>query len=324
MNLHLNFTPAVITPPLRHEEPIMLIGSCFAENIAARLAALKFQTLHNPNGIIYDPISITNSVISYIEKRTYNDDDLFELNGLWHSWQHHGSFSGVDAREVLVRINKSQFDAHEFIKKAKWLFITLGSAFSYSLVKPGTPVANCHKAPGSSFRKSLLTIEDIKSSLDTCIHRLLHFNGGLQIIFTVSPVRYTRDGLVENNLSKARLIEVVQHLVSKFSGLHYFPAFEIVNDVLRDYRFFKEDMVHPSEQAIDYVFEAFTAAVLDKSSIKLAGDLGKLKTALAHRPLHPGAEAHRAFQRKLLQQMDQLARQYPHLDFTEERRLFND
>jgi hypothetical protein len=240
MNLQLPFTTDKFSEPIRHDHRILMVGSCFTENIGKRLAALKFQTLQNPNGIIYDPVSITNSLVSYLEQKVYQPSDLVFLNDLWQSWQHHGSFSGVNEAEVLDNINSSQKKAHEFLKKADWVFITLGSAFSYSLAETGICVANCHKAPAKSFNKHLLSIEEIKSSLDTCVHRLFNFNPSLRIIFTVSPVRYIRDGLVENNLSKARLIEVVQHIVNKFSKLYYFPAYELVVDVLRDYRFLRK------------------------------------------------------------------------------------
>ncbi|WP_461402022.1 GSCFA domain-containing protein [Flavitalea sp.] len=295
-----------------------MMGSCFTENIGNRLSTLKFQALQNPNGILYDPVSITNSLVSYIEQKVYQPSDLILLNDLWQSWQHHGSFSGVDETEVLNNINASQKNATEFLKTADWVFITLGSAFSYSLVETGTSVANCHKAPAKSFNKHLLSIEEIKSVLDTCIHRLFHFNPSLRIIFTISPVRYIRDGLVENNLSKSRLIEVVQHLVKKFSKLYYFPAYELVIDVLRDYRFYKEDMVHPSDQAIDFVFEAFSSACFDEQTMELVEEIDKINTAINHRPLHPDTPAHQIFKQNLLIKIKALQTKYPNLDFSTE------
>ncbi|MHA4847253.1 GSCFA domain-containing protein [Flavitalea antarctica] len=316
MNFQLSFTPDKFQEPIRHHHRMFMIGSCFTENIGKRLAALKFDTLQNPNGIIYDPVSITNSLVSYIEQKTYQSADLVYLDDLWHSWQHHGSFSDVDDHAVLNTINASQQKAHEFLKQADWVFITLGSAFSYSLVESGESVANCHKAPARSFNKRLLTIEEIKSSLDTCIHRLFHFNPSVRIIFTVSPVRYVRDGLVENNLSKSRLIEVVQHIVQKFRKLYYFPAFELVIDVLRDYRFFKEDMVHPNEQAIDFVFEAFSLAAFEESTLELVKEIDKINAALNHRPLHANTPADQKFRQNLLGKITALQSKYPHLDFT--------
>jgi hypothetical protein len=318
MNFQLSFQPDKFPEPIRHGHRIFMVGSCFTENIGKRLAALKFKTLQNPNGIIYDPVSITNSLVSYLEQKVYQSSDLVFLNDLWQSWQHHGSFSDVDEIGMLNKINASQKNAHEFLKQADWVFITLGSAFSYSLAETGTSVANCHKAPAKSFNKHLLSIEEIKSSLDTCIHRLFHFNPSIRIIFTVSPVRYIRDGLVENNLSKARLIEVVQHMVQKFSKLYYFPAYELVIDVLRDYRFYKEDMVHPSDQAIDFVFEAFCLGCFDESTLELVEEIDKINTALNHRPLHANTPAHQKFKDNLAMKIKSLKSKYPDLDFSSE------
>ncbi|RYG06546.1 MAG: GSCFA domain-containing protein [Chitinophagaceae bacterium] len=299
MNFQLPFSPAGWKEQIDHRDPILLTGSCFSENIGDKLADLKFNVLQNPNGIIYDPISITNSFLAAIDKVLVKEDELAESGGLWHSWDHHGSFSGTDRAEVTARINDSVLQSHLFLSSAKWVFITLGSAFHYTIAENGRDVANCHKFPANTFKKNLLTIEAIKSSLDTCIHRLFHFNRDLKIIFTVSPVRYIRDGLVENNLSKARLIEVVQHLVSKFTGIYYFPAYEIVNDVLRDYRFFKEDLVHPSAQAVDYVFEQFATGCFTKPTLDLTAEIAALNTAIAHRPLHPDSEPHKKFSEEL-------------------------
>ncbi|RYY22304.1 MAG: GSCFA domain-containing protein [Chitinophagaceae bacterium] len=315
MNFQLSFKPEKFADLIRHDQRIMLMGSCFTENIGKRLAALKFRTLANPNGIIYDPVSITNSVVSYIGEKIYQPSDLILLNDLWQSWQHHGSFSGSNATIVLEQINTSQKNAHEFLKSADWVLITLGSAFSYSLAETGDSVANCHKAQAKTFNKHLLSIEDIKSSLDTCIHRLFHFNPSLRIIFTVSPVRYIRDGLVENNLSKSRLIEVVQHLVKKFSQLYYFPAYELVIDVLRDYRFYKEDMVHPTDQAIDYVFDNFSSSCFDDPTMMLIEDIKKINSALNHRPLHPDTPAYQQFRQDLMSKINSLQSKHPHLNF---------
>jgi GSCFA family protein len=315
MKFQLSFNPEKFPVPILHQQPIFLIGSCFTESIGDRLARARFRTIQNPHGILYDPLSITNSLISYIDRKKYSVEDLVFLNDLWHSWDHHGSFSGNDQQKVLEHINQSQEAAHEFLRQADWVFITLGSAFVYRLMSDGREVANCHKAPGKAFSKTMLTIEEIKSSLDSCIHRLFHFNRSIKIIFTVSPVRYVRDGLVNNNVSKARLIEVVHHLVNKFSGIYYFPAYELVNDVLRDYRFFKEDMVHPSTQAIDYVFDSFSQAAFDESTTTLVAEIDNIQSALEHRALHPGSLAHIEFRKSLLHRVKDFESRYPYINF---------
>jgi GSCFA family protein len=316
MKFQLSFKPERFPEPVLHQQRIFLIGSCFTESIGDRLARLKFHTIQNPHGILYNPISITNSLVSYIDRKKYSAADLVYLNDLWQSWDHHGSFSGPDQLQVIERINKSQEAAYDFLGRADWIFITLGSAFSYKLAADGREVANCHKAPAKAFSKAMLTIEEIKSSLDTCIHRLLHFKRSIKIIFTVSPVRYVRDGLVNNNVSKARLMEVVHHLVNKFSGICYFPAYELVNDVLRDYRFFKEDMVHPSSQAIDYVFDSFAQAAFDESTAALVSEIDKIQTALEHRALHPGTAPYTAFRETVMRRVNEIKTRYPYINFS--------
>ncbi len=323
MKFQLSYSVPGLVPSIDHRHHLILTGSCFSENIAQRLAERKFSVLQNPNGILYDPRSITSAIISYIEKKTFNIEELYQQTDLWHSWQHHGSFSGTDPDQVISAINNAQTKAHEFLRNADWLMITLGSAYAYSLVSTGDPVANCHKAPAGLFRKELLTIEQIKSALDTCIHRVFHFNPRVRILFTVSPVRYIRDGLVENNLSKARLIEVVQQLVSKFDRIHYFPSYELVNDVLRDYRFFKEDMVHPSEQAIDYVFGEFAKACFNADTTSLVAEIQQLNSALMHKPHFPASEAHQRFREKLIATMIRLEHRYDHLDFSKEKEVLD-
>ena len=258
---------------ITHQHKILSVGSCFTEHIGAALKDLKFGVLQNPNGILFDPSSVCSSLVSYMQQKKFNEEDLFQLNEVWQSWQHHSRFSGVNKKEVLSNINQSQETTHQFLKDADWLIITLGSSFSYRLIKAqtgnksfsqssplgdgGLPVANCHRAPAQWFQKHLMTVTEIIEALDNTIHQLFYFNKKINIIFTISPVRHIRDGVVENNRSKARLIESVHHLVNKFDRLYYFPAYELVIDVLRDYRFYSEDMVHPNYLATDFVLEKF-------------------------------------------------------------------
>jgi hypothetical protein len=242
---------------IRYQQKILLTGSCFTEHIGNYLGDVKFDLLQNPSGILFDPLSVAQSLISYIEGKQYGAADLFFLNELWQSWHHHGIFSDTDQQRCLNRINASQLQAHAFLRSADWLLITLGSAFSYVLKKEQMPVANCHRAPADWFSKKLLPVEEILSAFDEVIYRLLEFNPSLKIVFTVSPVRHIRDGVIENNRSKARLIEAVHHFANKFGRIYYFPAYELVIDVLRDYRFYDRDMVHPNYQATGFVLEKF-------------------------------------------------------------------
>ena len=323
MEFQLPITLASLPQPIGYGEKILLTGSCFTEHIGNALRDWKFDTLQNPNGILFDPASVAASLISYIQPQRYTENDLFFLNELWQSWQHHSIFSHVDVTECLKGINASQEKAHAFLREARWLIITLGSAFSYRLADGGGAVANCHRAPGQTFHKHLMTIEEINAALDSCLHQLFYFNPQLQVIFTVSPVRHIRDGVVDNNRSKARLIESIHHLVGKFDRLFYFPAYELVVDVLRDYRFYDIDMVHPNYAATAYVLEKFVRHCVDEPGRRLIEEVKKLVIARRHKPFQPSTQAHRQFLEDYRQKTAELAKLYPFLDLSEELVYFS-
>lgn len=310
-----------LTTPINYKHKLMLVGSCFTEHIGNKLEELKFSVLQNPNGILFDPASIANSLVSYIQNKQYNEEDLFYFNEVWQSWQHHSRFTGTDKKKVLENINHSQRQAHEFLKKANWLIITPGTSFSYRLTPESNGsggVANCHRAPHAWFYKHLMTIEEINSALDNCLHQLFRFNESLQIIFTVSPVRHIRDGVIENNRSKARLLEVVHNLVNKFDRLHYFPAYELMIDVLRDYRFYDVDLVHPNYQGTQFVLEKFMQHCVDESSRNLSEDILKLVIARRHKAFQPETATHKKFLQSHLEKARAMQKQYPFLDLQQE------
>ncbi len=320
-----------LEPPVTYRDKLLLIGSCFTEHIGNYLLDMKFRVLQNPNGILFDPISVCNSLVSYMQNERYTAADLFYLNECWHSWRHHSRFSGMDTTQVLDNINRSQEEAHLFLKDADWLIITLGSSFTYKLARqapegfggwPGMPVANCHKAPAQAFDKYLCTIEETVTALDGILYRLFRFNPTLKVIFTISPVRHIRDGVIENNRSKARLLEAVHHLVNKFDKLFYFPAYELVIDVLRDYRFYDIDMVHPNYAGTQFVLEHFSNACLDESSRMLMEEIKKIVTARKHKAFNPQSNQHRQFLQSSARKVRELQQQYPYLDLTAELAYF--
>jgi hypothetical protein len=251
---------------------------------------------------------------------------LFYLNEVWNSWEHHSRFSNINAGESLRAINESQKRAHDFLQQADWLIITLGSSFSYRLTNEadkagsstGEGVANCHRAPSQWFNKYLLSIDEINSLLDTTCHRLRKFNPKLSIIFTISPVRHIRDGVIENNRSKARLIEAVHQMVSKFSGFYYFPAYELVIDVLRDYRFYDIDMVHPNYPATEFVMEKFMDYFIDDESRELMEEVKKIVIARRHKPLQPETNAHKVFLKSHFEKVKELKSRHSFLDLDDE------
>ena len=322
----MNFTLPIDIPrhpqPIRYPDSILLVGSCFTEHIAGRLAAHKFRTMQNPHGILFNPMSVAQSLDSYLSHRLYTEDDLFYLLETWNSWAHHSRFSHTDKAETLAGINASQQAASAFIQQADWIIITLGSAFQYFLKEKDLPVANNHRAPAQWLEKRLLTTEAMQDALSGTLDHLLTINPGVQVLFTISPVRHVRDGVVDNNRSKARLIEATHYLCNKYANCRYFPAYEIVIDVLRDYRFYDTDLVHPNYAATETVWDYFTKACIAPETLPLMQAVKDITIAKAHRPRFPETAAHQKFLSSYAEKTTALMQQYPLLDLSEELRYF--
>ncbi|MEO8861454.1 MAG: GSCFA domain-containing protein [Ginsengibacter sp.] len=322
MELILPFKVTFFPKKISYTDKILFIGSCFSEEIGARMSNLKFDVLQNPNGILYDPISISSALDSYIINEPYEIKDLFFQNDLWHSWHHHSVFSGLDKQEVLRNIFNARVGAHQFLKNTSWLIISLGTSFNYSLKNERIQVANCHKAPAGYFKKKLITIEETIAALSASINNLREFNADLKIIFTISPVRHVKDGVVENNRSKARLLEAVHFISEKFQDIFYFPAYELIIDVLRDYRFYKNDLVHPTDAAIDFVFESFCNSLLDEPGKKLLEEIKQVVAARNHKPFQKESAAHKNFRNTQLEKINKISEKFPGIDFTKEKQYF--
>ena len=322
MDFHLEFIPKPFDVKINHQHNLLLAGSCFTEQIGTKLANHKFSVLDNPNGILFNPISITKSISSYIDNKQYTAADLFYQNESWNSWEHHSRFSNPDKKICLEGINESQSKANSFLKNADWLLITLGSAFVYELENKEV-VANCHKVPTDKFAKRLLTAEEVYVDFQKMVEKAVAFNPSLKIIFTISPVRHLRDGFVENNRSKAALIQAVHQLVDTNSNCFYFPAYELVIDDLRDYRFFAEDMVHPNYAATNYVWEKFIATCVDEPSQLLMKEIAVIVAAKNHKPFNPTSEQHKKFLQTNLEKVKKLQQQFPYINLTEEEEFFN-
>lgn len=309
--------------PITHHHKVMLMGSCFTEHIGNNLRDLKFRVLQNPNGILFETESVTKSISSYIRNEPFTADNLFYFNELWQSWAHHSRFSHPDREQCLMTINESQQQAHDFLKQADWLIITLGSSFVYRLKEEKRYVANCHKAPAQWFEKILIPVEEQVALLEQSIHELFHFNSKVKIIFTISPVRHLRDGVVQNNRSKARLLETVHQLVDESERLFYFPAYELVIDVLRDYRFYDIDLAHPNFAATQFVMEHFSDYAFDEPTRELNKEIRQLVIARNHKPFHPQSESHQNFLRKQFQRTQEIAKKHPEIDLSEELSFFH-
>ncbi len=311
-----------LEPSIRYEDNILLMGSCFTEHIGKFLEEDKFNVLQNSYGIVFDPETLSRSVIDLMEKNYIDESELFQQDGVWHHWRFHSRFSGLDKKTVVEKMNMSIKNGHDFLKKAKWLILTLGTSYVYRLTENNQVVANCHKVPAKNFNRQLNTIESNIQAFDLMLYRLFRFNPEIQVMLTVSPVRHIKDGIVENNRSKARLLETVHHLVDKFYRIHYFPAYEIMVDVLRDYRFYDIDLVHPNYAGTSYVLERFKESCMTPETIELSETMHKICLAKKHKPFNPESEQHKSFLHKHYLQCVELSKKYPYLNFEEELDYF--
>lgn len=317
MDFRLEFDPPSLSKKIDLSDTIMLVGSCFTEHVFNYLVASKFCAVQNPNGVLFNPDSIANTLSRYVQNKHVSSVELFEKNGLWNHWDFHSNLSCTSQEESLVRMNEAISSAHSFLKHAQWLIITLGSAYVYEM-EGGQIVANCHKMPASFFTKRMLDPEEIISTYTKTIAALKQFNHNLNIIFTISPVRHLRDGFVENNRSKSVLIHAVNKLTSHQDYINYFPSYELVIDDLRDYRFYAEDMVHPNYQATRYVWEKFCTAAINGRSREVMKELDQLNMAFHHKPLHPDSTEHMKFKNKYKEITQSLAERFPSIDLSKE------
>ncbi len=318
-NIKLNAPVQAIT----HHSRILCMGSCFTTNIGGCLQRDKFYTAINPFGIIYNPASISKSIKYIINDYALMQQDIFFHEGKWNSFDHHGSYSNSDKAACLKTINKEINTSHQLVKDLDFLIITLGTAHYYYHQPTKQIVANCHRLPTQEFVRKRLSLTEITGTLMPAIEQLKRVNKKLQVILTVSPVRYLRDGLVESNRSKAALLLAADQMSSLLSYVSYFPAYELVMDDLRDYRFFKEDMAHPTQVAIDYVYEKFQQQYFSIKSTALLKDLRKLASARQHRPIDLLSEEHRRFREQHVGLARKLAAENPDLDFKEDLDFFS-
>lgn len=318
MKFHLNFTIPPFEQKINYAHKCLFVGSCFTENIGGTMLQYKFNVKINPNGVLYNPASMAVALRNYIDNKTIGENELFYANECWNSWEHHSRFSNTDKQTCLTTINNSISSAHDFIKQTDWLFITFGSAFIYKRNDTDELVGNCHKVPQKEFTKHLLTVNEIVADYKILIQQLKAINNNLKIIFTISPVRHIREGIIENNRSKARLIEAVHELVQQNDNSFYFPAYELVIDDLRDYRFYNSDLVHPNEQAISYVFEKLMSTIFDDKTKELFEKIKDIVTAKQHRPFNNTTDAYLKFKTAYMERCSQLQKDNPILDLKDE------
>ena len=301
---------------ISHKDNVMLIGSCFAENIGGKLSEYKFHADVNPFGILFNPVSIAQSLNILTDSFLFKESDLHYYNNEWISFFHHGKFSHPDQKTCLNAINERLAESRAFLQKADFLILTLGSTVSYSY--KGNIVANCHKIPQKEFQKQMLSHQDTVSALMSSIEKIKAINGGIKLIFTVSPVRYIKNCMTENALSKAQLIVAVHEMVQKVENSCYFPAFEIMMDDLRDYRFYNDDMIHPSSMAIDYIWENFSYTFFGEQTLELNKSIKDIILAVNHRMKDPYSEESKKFREVQIKKIMQVQTSHPYVNFNKE------
>jgi hypothetical protein len=308
-------SPKKATFNIGFTDQLMLVGSCFSVEIGKKLEARKFSLCANPNGIVYHPLAISQLFTRLLEGKPYATSDLSFANEKWFSFLHHGDFDHPDQQRCLDQINNNFEKAHAAVEKLDVLFLTFGTAFVYRLQSTGQPVANCHKLPATEFRKELSSIEDIVAAYRRLIEQLKKIRPQLQVVLSISPVRHLRDGLEEDRLSKSILRVAIEMLTREYKNCSYFPAYELLQDDLRDYRFYDRDMVHPSEQAVDYIWNHFLDTYVSASDQAIVNEIEQLNKALNHRPLHPETKSHAEFLKSTEKKKEVLARKYPFLNW---------
>jgi hypothetical protein len=313
MKFHLNHTPDRAGFDIEHGHRIFLTGSCFAAEIGALLGEHRFRVMTNPDGVLFNPVSICNSLDYALHIRPFNSSLLVEREGVCCSYLHHSSVQAKTPDELLRKIRTTAERTQEFLWSANFLVITFGSAFIYYHKELDQVVANCHKQPSSLFEKQLLSAGAIVRLYDKLITALRNVNPGIKIIFTVSPVKHLADGVVGNTLSKSTLLLSVHDIIRRHPDCHYFPAYELVTDDLRDYRFYKEDLAHPNELAVRYVWDKFSSCYFTDETLELNRQIERLTQAMKHRQMNEGGDQAK-LQEYIRRQKETLMRLNPALD----------
>jgi hypothetical protein len=301
-----------------YQSQLLILGSCFAENIGSKLDYFKFQTLQNPYGILFHPIAIERLVLRAIQEKKYTEEDIFFLNERWHCFDAHSDLSDASKEKILQKLNEGLVNLHQQLVKSTHILITLGTAWVYKRNSTASVVANCHKVPQKEFSKELFTVGEIRKSLKNTIEGIQIINKNAEFIFTVSPVRHLKDGFVENQRSKSHLITAIQNFLSfraESKNISYFPSYEIMMDELRDYRFYEADMIHPNKVAVDYIWEKFLEVWLLSKAHPVMEKVDQVQKGIAHRPFNSESEQHQIFLKSIEKKIAYLQEEYPYMKF---------
>ena len=297
-----------------YNSKVLLLGSCFSENIGDKLSYYKFQSLQNPFGILFHPKAIENLITNAINEKEYSEKDLTFQNERWHCFDAHSSLSAADKNELLNNLNSTVSSTKKQLEEATHIVITLGTSWVYRFIETDKIVANCHKIPQKKFLKELLSVDEISESLEAILVLLKSINKNIQILFTVSPVRHLKDGFIENTQSKAHLISAIHNILNGGYAF-YFPSYEIMMDELRDYRFYAEDMIHPNKTAINYIWEKFVASWFSEDTLLTMKDVDVIQKGLSHRPFNENSVQHQQFLKNLEVKKETLKVQFTFINF---------
>jgi hypothetical protein len=298
---------------LDYQSNILTLGSCFSENMGLKMKNVFFKTEINPFGVLYNPISILNSIQLLLQNKKFTASDIFEYKSLWHSFAHSSSFSDVSSELCLSKMNERISFASEFIKSTDVLLITFGTAWVFTDKESGRVVSNCHKLPAAKFNRRRLTVDEITEAYSDLLTKLKALYPNLNVVFSVSPIRHWKDGAHENTISKSTLLLAVDALQNQFGNVHYFPAYELLMDELRDYRFYASDMLHPSDVAVEYIWSKFSESVFSEEMLQLMKKLEQLAADRAHRPLHPLSPEYALFKENTGKRKNEIIQKYPFL-----------
>ena len=307
---------------MKFNDTLFMTGSCFAEHISRKLSRYKYNVRSNPFGILYNPAAMAYALERIYKQQFYQPDELVLQEGLYHSMDHHGSFSSMQKDAVVEKINAEMENTGSHLQNTRLAFISPGTSKVYVYQPTGRIVGNNHKIPSSSFTTKNLSVDECLTAFHSIRESLLHIAPSIKFVWTVSPVRHVRDGMVENQLSKATLILAIHKLLAQFPEDNYFPAYEIMMDQLRDYRYYARDMIHPSELAIDIIWDIFSETYMDPGERDHLQSIEKIKKAMEHRFLHDHQEGIKAFAEAQLRIIDHLSTLYPEMDWKEERQYF--
>lgn len=308
---NIQFTPQSF--PIDYHSKTLFLGSCFATNMASKFTYYALPHTHNPFGVLFNPLAIETLIQRAINKAFFTAADLQNQEDIWFSFEAHSSCNALSQKQLLVNLNTALEQLHEAINQATHVVITLGTAWLYRHIASNTVVANCHKVPNKQFVKELMTPCQVSESVDAMVQLVQSANPMTAVIWTVSPVRHIKDGIVENSRSKANLISGLQEQISTKNKVFYFPSYELLMDELRDYRYYEADLIHPNQQAIDYVWERFKLSWIHTDCYKILDEIGSLSASINHRPLLPGSNASRVFEAKLKSRLEAFKVRYPHI-----------